>query len=416
MSLQASFRALSLTRFLEEIDDRALFWIVKRLSGNDTNLTGGHQSGLYLPRAFFEVVFPEICTTEKFNPDGFMDTCYIPQADLLVSKLRAIYYNSKYFPDRKLKKKYDEFRLTRWGGRNVPLQDPENTGSVCVLAVEKASSEIHSVVWVAANRAEEDLIEDWLGEEVEPGRFAMKPTGKEMTVPVVDLGIPPEWLISFPGGREIFRHVMNLVPRASWARSVDELLLKRRDVEYRLFEEIERKQVLPEIGKGFETVDSFIKLAHSVSNRRKSRAGMSLELNLATIFMDEKLSFETQTCTEKLKKPDFIFPSGRAYHDKMFPTGNLHMLAAKTCCKDRWRQVIYEADRIAEKHLFTLQQGVSGNQLQEMQDHKISLVVPKPFLKTFPREWRSRLLTLESFVSEIRKHQEAVEDLHRWTL
>lgn len=415
MSLQAAFKSLSVTRFLEEIDDGALFWIVKRLSGNDTNLTGGHQSGLYLPRVFFEVVFPEICTTDRFNPDAFIDTCFIPQANILVPKLRAIYYNSKYFPDRNLKKKYDEFRLTRWGGRDVSLQDPENTGSICVLAVQKTPAETHSVVWVAANPTEEGFIEEWLGEEVEPGRFVMKPTGKEVFTPGDDLFIPPDWMLSFPSGRDIFRHVMNLVPRVSWVRSVDELLLKRREVEYRLFEEIERKQVLPEIREGFDSVDSFIKLAHSVSNRRKSRTGMSLELNLGTIFLDEKLCFETQVCTEKRKKPDFIFPSAKAYQDASFPITRLHMLAAKTCCKDRWRQVIYEADKIFPKHLFTLQQGVSGNQLQEMQDHNISLVVPKPFLKTFPREWRAKLLTLESFVSEIRAHQEAVEDLSRWT-
>jgi len=414
MSLQATFKSLSVTRFLEEIDAKSLFWIVKRLSGNDTNLTGGHQSGLYLPRSFFEVVFPEICTTEEYNPDVYIDTCYIPQADKLVSKLRAIYYNSKYFPERNLKKKYDEFRLTRWGGRSVPLQDPENTGSICVFAIQKSSSETHAVAWVAENISEEDIIEAWLGQEVEPGRFIMKPTQKAALATREDFRIPADWLATFPSGRELFLHVTRLVPRVLWLRSIDELLLKRREVEFRLFEELERRQVLPEVRKGFGSVDSFIKLAHSVSNRRKSRTGTSLELNLETIFVDEKLHFETQVYTEKRKKPDFIFPSGKAYHDEHFPAVRLNMLAAKTCCKDRWRQALYEADRISPKHLFTLQQGVSGHQLQEMQDHNILLVVPKPFVKTFPKDWRTKLLTLEHFVSRIRAHQEAVADLQKW--
>ena len=53
MTVYAHFKNLSLTRFLEEIEWQNYFWIVKRLSGNDTSLTGGHQYGLYLPRIFF---------------------------------------------------------------------------------------------------------------------------------------------------------------------------------------------------------------------------------------------------------------------------------------------------------------------------------------------------------------------------
>jgi len=65
MHLQTVFKGLSLTRLLEEIDRREYFWIVKRLSGNDTGLTGAHQVGLYLPRSFFERTFPEINTQVK---------------------------------------------------------------------------------------------------------------------------------------------------------------------------------------------------------------------------------------------------------------------------------------------------------------------------------------------------------------
>ena len=415
MSLQTAFKSLSITRFLEEVDSLGLFWIIKRLSGNDTNLTGSHQSGLYLPKKFVEVVFPDICTTEKYNPDAYINTCYLPQADLHIKKLRAVYYNSKYFPERQLKKKYDEFRLTRWGGRNAPPQDPENTGSIFLLAIQKTADETNAVAWVASSITEEDTIEAWLGEEVEPGRFLTKPSRKEgLVAPAGEFDLPAEWLVAFPSGREIFCHVMELVPRATWVRSVDELLLKRREIEFKLFAEIEKREVLPEIQQGFDSIDSFIKLAHSVSNRRKSRAGTSLELNLETIFLDDNVYFETQVYTENRKRPDFIFPSSKAYHDERFPTIRLHMLAAKTCCKDRWRQVLNEADRITSKHLFTLQQGVSNNQLKEMRDHNISLVVPKPFIESFPKESRKSLLTLDDFISLIRTHQSSVPDLCKW--
>ncbi len=90
------------------------------------------------------------------------------------------------------------------------------------------------------------------------------------------------------------------------------------------------------------------------------------------------------------------------------------MMAAKTCCKDRWRQVLNEANRISPKHLFTLQQGVSNNQLQEMNDNNVSLVVPKPHLTSFHREWRNSLFTLDGFINHIRTQQSAIPMIEQW--
>ena len=81
------------------------------------------------------------------------------------------------------------------------------------------------------------------------------------------------------------------------------------------------------------------------------------------------------------------------------------MLASKTCCKDRWRQVISEADRIKPKHLFTLQQGVSSNQLTEMYENGIILVVPQPIMKSFPEKFRPQIMNLTGFVEYIRESQ-----------
>lgn len=53
----------------------------------------------------------------------------------------------------------------------------------------------------------------------------------------------------------------------------DEQLLDRRRVEYDIFLLVEELHVLDIIRKGFGSVDEFIALANSVSNRRKSRAG-----------------------------------------------------------------------------------------------------------------------------------------------
>lgn len=97
-----------------------------------------------------------------------------------------------------------------------------------------------------------------------------------------------------------------------------------------------------------------------------------------------------------------IFPSGSAYKNRNFPTERLRLLAVKTTCKDRWRQVLNEAERIATKHLLTLQEGVSVNQFREMTDAGVKLVVPSPIIHQYPDSIQPHLLTLERFIGEVR--------------
>lgn len=78
------------------------------------------------------------------------------------------------------------------------------------------------------------------------------------------------------------------------------------------------------------------------------------------------------------------------------------MLAAKTTCKDRWRQILNEADRIPIKHLITLQEGVSEAQYREMRDAGVRLVVPEQVMSSYPDEVRSSLLSLEGFLAQVR--------------
>lgn len=78
------------------------------------------------------------------------------------------------------------------------------------------------------------------------------------------------------------------------------------------------------------------------------------------------------------------------------------MLAVKTTCKDRWRQALSEADRVANKHLFTLQEGVSLNQFNEMRDAGVQLVVPRELHKKYPKEIRHEIMYLSEFINEMK--------------
>lgn len=403
MDVERITRNKALSEILDIIATSKFPWIAKRLSSNDTGLTGGHQVGVYLPRQFVAEAIPEINRVDRENPDALFEKCYFPNQDFCLRELRAIYYNSKRALSQLQKNGRDEFRLTRWGGSSSPIQQHENTGAIWLFSIIPSSSTLQALCWVAESRAEEDEIEAWIGCEVEP-KFTYSSV-LEAPSEEIKWKLPGEWFHEFPTGAEIFSKVVELCPRGSWAKSIDEMLLHRRKLEFDIFQHLEISHVLPRVKNGFTTVDEFVRLANSVTNRRKSRAGTSLELNLESIFRDEQLKFETQKITEGKKKPDFLFPGQQQYRDPTFPDLKLHMLAAKTCCKDRWRQATTEAKRISPKHLFTLQEGVSEHQLEEMKASMVKLVVPSSHVSKFPRAWQSEIMTLKSFVDFVRLSQ-----------
>ncbi|MFC6252851.1 type II restriction endonuclease [Pseudophaeobacter arcticus] len=50
----------------------------------------------------------------------------------------------------------------------------------------------------------------------------------------------------------------------------------------------------------------------------------------------------------------------------------------KSTCKDRWRQVLAEAEKVSRKHLLTLEPGISEPQTDQMEASSLQLVVPAP--------------------------------------
>ena len=189
----------------------------------------------------------------------------------------------------------------------------------------------------------------------------------------------------------------------------DEILLHWLDTEYDLFKCMEEKVYANVLSKPFQTLDDFVNMANEVLNRRKSRAGKSLEHHLACIFTHNELVFEEQAITEDNKKPDFLFPNAECYHNLLFPAEDLIVLGAKTTCKDRWRQVLTEADRVDVKYLFTLQQGISKNQLREMHDSHLTLVVPHDYVTSFPKEYQEEISDLSGFIRMVLKKQERLQ-------
>ena len=189
-------------------------------------------------------------------------------------------------------------------------------------------------------------------------------------------------------------------------KKCDSLVKEWYDVDFLIFEGIEEKLYRPYIIEPIGELNRLLRLSKVITNRRKSRAGLSLENHLSRIFDANGFIYEKHAETELHKKPDFLFPNSKCYHDINFDQDKLLMLAAKTTCKDRWRQVLNEADKIRNKYLFTLQPGVSNNQLKEMKSCDLTLVVPHKNLKLFDYSETKNVIDLTTFVSYIREKQQ----------
>jgi hypothetical protein len=406
--------SLELDAWIEHVSGRGWTWYLKYLSANDTYAKPNvHQGGPYLAKELLRAAFPAttLRADSESNPDLTVPVRVASHG--LSQDIRLIWYNSRRFFEQKNGR--DEARLTNWGGREHPLVAEDATGSLVSFAFYQSDitrDAEHCELWITRNVAEEDAILEVVG-PIDPGAnlvfapaLAAAPS-VDSPPSISSCALAPhemlhEWRDALPSGDAILKMVLS---RQAKARNfaVDARLLKRRECEYQLFRSIENHVVLPRVKEGFATVDEFVSYAHSVTNRRMSRSGKSLELQVKQIFDEENVQYDWTKTTEDKRTPDFIFPSIAHYRDGSWPSEKLRMLATKTTCKDRWRQVLNEAARIGEKHLLTLQEGVSEPQFREMTQEGIRLVVPSGLHAKYPESVQPKIVSLEQFVAEVQQ-------------
>ncbi len=366
------------------------------ITPNDVGATGGHQSGFHIGKSCYKLFF-DTPGIKGENKDCQVEITW--QNDFKTQS-RAIYYGVGT---------RNEYRLTRYG-RGFEFLREDYIGSLLIMTRDQEKS---YKAYVLSNQ---DNIEDFMASfnlDVTVGNQIIE---NNVVVSQEDL-ISKDFntFISqhttFPDTIEMASFARNCVIRANKytqeniADNADSIIMQWVNAEYQLFAGLEEKIYQPVYTTPFSSCQSLIDFSNSILNRRKSRAGKSLEHHLSEIFTASKLKFEEQVVTENNKKPDFIFPDGMSYHNFAFPSDKLTMLGAKTTCKDRWRQVLNEADRIPDKHLFTLQRGVSRNQLKEMKDEHLTLVVPKDNLSLFLPEFHDNIMCLSDFIGMVRERQ-----------
>lgn len=210
----------------------------------------------------------------------------------------------------------------------------------------------------------------------------------------------------FPPTRQFSEFARSTIADLDPRDDPDAVLLAWMDREEVLFRALERHIVGDRLEEGFsKDVDGFLAYSLSVQNRRKSRVGSALENHIEEVLIKCGIRYDRTKITENKSKPDFIFPSIAEYGDMTFPSARLTMLGVKSTCKDRWRQVLAEADRIDDKHLLTLEPAISTAQTDEMKDKRLSLVIPKGLHSSYTAAQQGWLMTFTGFIEEVRGRQ-----------
>lgn len=214
----------------------------------------------------------------------------------------------------------------------------------------------------------------------------------------------------FPSTRDFSDFARETVKDVDPLHNPDDALVKWINREELLFKMMEEHLIKERLEQGFFKdgeidVDSFISFSLSVQNRRKSRAGLSLENHIQALLGSQEILYTHTPVTENKAKPDFIFPCIEAYKDEQYEENYLTMLGAKSTCKDRWRQVLSEADRISRKHLLTLEPSISTNQTDEMAAKNLQLVVPQPIHETYTEQQCAWLFNIAQFIDEVKEKQ-----------
>ncbi len=363
----------------------------KFLSPNDTGDTRSHQCGIYISQDAVPILFD----TPSIRGENRERSVIIKWQDDFETTSTFKYYGEAT---------RNEHRITRFG-RGFPFLHPYYSGDLFVLC--KHSGDYYEAFIFST----EDDINAFLD------AYGMSPVevGKLITsTPMIEASIAHQIDVFIAGLTEEFpsSNTMSDMARQIFVSSFkdlphtpDELVVGYTQIEYQIFQRLEQVRYSGYLGSGFTSLNEFINVANTVLNRRKSRAGKSLENHLAAIFSSHNLSFEEQARTEGNKRLDFLFPSAASYHDKTFPDSNLVSLAAKTTCKDRWRQILNEANRIDVKHLFTLQQSISSAQIAEMIEERVVLIVPSSNINTFAVQTRSQIWSLSNFIDFIKEKQ-----------
>ena len=233
-------------------------------------------------------------------------------------------------------------------------------------------------------------------------RFVLDELGIDPQEPEVDEIDPliAQFGTTFPPTREFSAFARQTLRDVSPLDDPDAALFAWMEREELLFRRLERHVIAEQMSgvPGNALVEGFLSLSMQLHQRRRSWAGHALENHFETILEAWGVRYARGAETESRNRPDFLFP-GAEYADAAFPAERLTMLSAKFTLKDGWRQVMAGANRIQDKHLLTLEPGISSHQTGQIAASRLQLVIPRPLHSTFTSVQQATLMDVRGFLS-----------------
>ena len=362
----------------------------------------------------------DILGTEKAHFKGRFIYVSDNQEELIGDNGELTWYDARENnPDRSA-----EFRLyyssndvinsAFWGDLVIVTKTTE--GELNVIIADKDSTAEKQLLWLFGF---EEVASKFVGRDLSQEKHVLGFAAKYI---IESLGFEieeelPDYLeimLEKYGGKFPSTYIFSEFARATLGypsplESPDDVLLSLLEREEMLFKTLEKKIVQEKLKQGFGDdgmdVEMFIKFSLSVQNTRKSRAGLAFENQLAYVFDAHKIAYSKKVKTERNNTPDFLFPGIRQYKDLNFDTALLTMLGLKTTAKERWTQILSEADRIEKKHFLTLEPSISKNQTDEMIARRIQLVLPNSIRNTYTDDQKTQIMTVSDFISYVSEKQ-----------
>lgn len=367
--------------------------LLKFISPNNVGLTGSHECGFYLPKGVWEMYTPHPPLKGRLDKHPIT----ILWQDGRVTQSVITWYGSKT---------RSEYRLTRFG-HDFPFLTADVVGDLLVL-IAKSPDEF--IAYVLDYDEDIEEVQSALGVEAFEHWGAYR-DGAPQQVETEDACIEKQIrdfsakLTEFPTGAVFSKKTQEILLaclKKFVEYSADDALMRAYQTEYILFQSVERQVCQNEVsGRLFRSIDDFLKTAASIMNRRKARAGRSFENHVEYLLTRAKIPHKMRPSLGADGKPDVIIPNEAAYFDSSFPPNKLFVIGLKTTCKDRWRQVLNEAPKHPSKHIFTLQHGITRNQLTEMHKAHVTLIVPKSLQKSYPAGHNITILKVEDFIKQV---------------
>jgi hypothetical protein len=287
-----------------------------------------------------------------------------------------------------------------------------------IIAPQGSTAEAQ-LLWLFGHR--EQLSLEFQAHELRPelaaeldftARFILDELGIEFEDPDADKldEIVARFGNRFPTTRDFSDLARLTLPEVDARDDPDAALMAWLDHEEAMFRRLERRIVAERLSAGFfqggeADVDAFLYYSLQVQNRRKARMGRAFENHLEAVFRRWEVRFNPQAVTEHGNTVDFLFPGVAEYRDDAFPQDRLTVLAAKSTCKERWRQVLPEAQKIWPKHLVTLEAAISTKQTEQMRSERVQLIVPASIQASYSDAQQTQLMHLAAFVGLVRERQ-----------